>query len=61
MWLNDELEGKEFLLGDKFTVADITAMAVFKMQGQTKVDIAPELTNLQSWVDRISARPSANA
>ena len=61
VWLNDVIGDRTYLMCDTFTVADITGCAAFKMLGQTKVNIAPELTNLQRWVDTISARPSASA
>ena len=61
VWLNDVIGDRTYLMGDTFTVADITGCTAFKMLGQTKVDIAPELVNLQRWVDTISARPSASA
>ena len=61
-WLDRELaDGRAFLAGDDFSVADITGgvagwlSAVFGME-------APEsLSNVQQWLGRVQARPSWTA
>ncbi|MCH2170741.1 glutathione S-transferase family protein [Myxococcota bacterium] len=59
--LNSMLEGKEFLTGSRFTLADIVLFSFLdfgKMIGQP-VDSKNEL--LQAWMDRVAARPSAES
>lgn len=58
-WMNGILDSQEYLAGDSFTVADITAMAGFAFADFAKIDVPPAHTNLIAWRDRVSARPSA--
>ncbi|HCL38279.1 MAG TPA: glutathione S-transferase, partial [Marinobacter hydrocarbonoclasticus] len=48
----------EFLAGDSFSVADITAFAGLGFADFAKVDIPESLTNLQAWRAKVAARPS---
>ncbi|MDO3721075.1 glutathione S-transferase family protein [Marinobacter sp. chi1] len=58
-FLNDQLEGKEYICLDRFTAADINAFVTVAFARVIRVRIKPEQTNLQAWYERISARPSA--
>jgi glutathione S-transferase len=60
-WLDTELSGREFIAGERFTIADITAVVGIDFGRVTAIRIAPELKNLQRWYDAVSARPSARA
>ena len=57
-WLDGELADREFIAGERFTVADITAFTGISLGRIPKIRIAEDLTNLQRWYDAISARPS---
>lgn len=57
-WLEGELADREFIAGDRFTVADITAFAGFLIGRVPKIRIGEDMTNLQRWFDAVSARPS---
>ena len=57
-WLDGELADREFIAGDRFTVADITAFTGIALGRIPKIRIAEELTNLQRWYDAVGARPS---
>ena len=57
-WMNDVLADQDFLAGDRFTIADITAMAGFDFAGFAQIDMPAELTHLAAWRDRVAARPS---
>jgi glutathione S-transferase len=57
-WLDGELADREFIAGDRFTVADITAFTAISLGRIPKIRIAEELTNLQRWFDAVRARPS---
>ena len=58
-FLNKHLEGREFIVGDHFTAADINALCTVDFNKVNKIGIQPEQTNLQAWYDRISQRESA--
>jgi glutathione S-transferase len=60
-WLETLMAGKDYVCGDRFTLADIQlyAFADFgKMIGQ---GVPEDLPNLQAWIARIAERPSAQA
>ncbi|MHA1570344.1 MAG: glutathione S-transferase family protein [Alphaproteobacteria bacterium] len=58
-WMDGMLAGRDYLAGDRFTVADITAMAGFAFADIVKVDIPDTCANLKNWRDRVTGRPSA--
>jgi glutathione S-transferase len=60
-WLDRELEGREFIAGPRYTIADVTALCGIDFGRVSKIRIAPELTNLSRWHTAVSARPSAKA
>jgi len=57
--LDDALKGREWLVGDKFSVADLNVAAVVSLATGGKVDIsyAPDVT---AWLARCNARPARN-
>lgn len=57
-WLDSELAGRDFIAGDRFTIADITAFASigFARVAKWKPD-ADELPNLNAWRGRMLDRP----
>lgn len=56
-WLDGELEGKDYLMGDHFTVADGYLFTVTNWTKPTGVDISP-YANVQAWHARVGARPA---
>lgn len=61
-WLDGELSGREFIAGDRFTIADITAFCALEFARLVKYSPAEAgLPTLQRWRDTIAARPSARA
>ncbi len=61
-WLDQELAGKQFIAGEDYTVADITAQCAFVMgKAALGVRIPEELKNLSDWWTRVSSRPTARA
>ena len=61
-WLNTELEESQFIAGDNYTVADITAQCAFVMgKAAIGIRIPEELTNLSAWWSRVTSRPTARA
>jgi glutathione S-transferase len=55
-WLNRELEGKEYLMGDHFTVADGYLFTVTNWAKPVGIDLSP-YPNVQAWHARVGARP----
>jgi glutathione S-transferase len=59
--LDDELKGHEFIAGDRYTVADITALCAIDFAKPARVPVSEDLANLKRWRETVSARPSAKA
>lgn len=58
-WLNVEMsDGRAFVAGDEFTVADITAMAMFLLMGFCGLAVPEKLQHVRRWQGAICARPS---
>ncbi|RQO59766.1 glutathione transferase GstA [Paucibacter sp. KBW04] len=56
-WVNEQLEGKQYLLGDQFSVADAYLFVVSNWGQYVGVEIA-ELSNLVALRGRVAARPA---
>lgn len=57
-YLDDVLAKNDYLAGDTFSIADITAFAGLAFADFAKVDIPESLTNLTAWRAKVAARPS---
>ena len=55
-WLNGQLEGKDYLMGDTFTVADGYCFTVTGWAGMAGIDLS-QLTHLALYRARVGARP----
>jgi glutathione S-transferase len=57
--MNEELASRSYVAGDRFTVADISALCMIDFAGAL-VDLKPDedLTNLWAWHRLVSDRPS---
>jgi len=60
-WLDGELANRHFIAGDRFSVADITAMIALDFGRVSKIMIQPDQKNIARWHAEVSARPSAKA
>ena len=61
-WLDSALaDGRPFVAGERFTVADITGMTALFLSDFVKVPIPEGLDHLRRWNDALRARPSWNA
>jgi glutathione S-transferase len=60
-WLDEELAGRDFIAGDRYSIADITALAGIDFGRITEIRIAPDQKNLTRWHESVSSRPSAKA
>ncbi|GLQ37704.1 glutathione S-transferase [Rhizobium albus] len=59
--LDGELAHRDFIAGDRFTIADISAMVSVGFMKPAKIDMPEHLAHLRAWHERVSARPSARA
>ena len=59
--LDAHFADSEFIIGDYFSVADITAFATMDFARWIKKGIPKDYVNLQRWYDQVNARPSAKA
>jgi len=59
--IDDQLENNEFLAGEKFSIADISALVVVDFSARIKLRIPESAANTQRWYESVSGRPSASA
>jgi glutathione S-transferase len=60
-WLDGQMDGKAYLCGDRFTLADIHLYCFLTFSIDRGVALEPDLRNLPAWLARVSERPSAAA
>ncbi|MCZ8219242.1 MAG: glutathione transferase GstA [Acidovorax sp.] len=59
-WVDSQLAGNQYLMGDQFTVADGYLFTVTNWTQPTKLDISG-LANLAAYRERVGARPAVQA
>lgn len=59
--LEQQLRSSEFVAGDSYSVADITAMVFVDFAGWIKIGLPDDAVHLKRWHDAVSSRPSATA
>ncbi len=60
-WIDSELADRQFVAGDRYTIADITLLVGIDFGRVSKIAIQPDQKNLTRWYDEVSSRPSAKA
>ncbi len=61
-WLNEEIsDGRPFVAGDAFSVADLTGMTALKICDIVGLSVPDDLTHVNTWEGAVRARPSWNA
>lgn len=60
-WLDDHLAGREFVAGEYYSIADITALVTVDFSAWIKMTPPPQATHIARWHEHVSARPSAQA
>lgn len=60
-YLDGELAMREFIAGDRYTIADITAMMGMDMLKPARIERPEHLQNLMRWYETVASRPSASA
>jgi glutathione S-transferase len=59
--MNECLADREFVAGQRYSIADITALVTVDFAGWIKLRIPDDCSHLRRWYDAVSARPSAKA
>ena len=59
--LDAQLDGREFVAGPSYSVADITALVAVDFINRLKVETPEGCANVRRWHEAVSARPSASA
>jgi glutathione S-transferase len=59
--LDRQLQDRRFVLGEQYTVADITGLIAVDFMKPAKLSVPDELKNVRRWHAELSARPSASA
>ena len=60
-FLDGELADREFIAGDTYSIADITALVAVDFMKPAKIAVPEDCSNLLRWHQAVSARPSAQA
>jgi glutathione S-transferase len=61
IWLDAQMAGRQFVCGDRFTLADILLFAFRAFGTQVGQPIPADAEWVSEWFDRVKARPSASA
>src|SRR5699024_6258712 len=59
--LDREMEGHEYIVGNAFSVADITLWCSLKFFRPAGFEVTADWPNLKAWFGRIKQRPAASA
>ncbi|MCT8971105.1 glutathione S-transferase family protein [Microbaculum marinisediminis] len=60
-WLDGELADRPFIAGQRYTVADITALVAIDFMRPVRLGVPESCTNVLRWYADVSGRPSAGA
>ena len=60
-WLDGLMDGKEFVCGDRFTLADILLFVFLEFGSQVGQPLNKANENIADFYERVGARPSAKA
>jgi len=60
-WVNGQMQGKEFICGSRFTLADMMLFAWLDFGASVGQPLDEANANIAAWFKRIAQRPSATA
>jgi glutathione S-transferase len=60
-WLDEQLAGRDFIVPDRFSLADVALFAFAEFGKSVGQSIDPAQKNVAAWFDRIQARESTQA
>ena len=58
-WLDQQLDGKQFIAGNRLTIADIILYCALDFGAGVGQKLDPSLKNVNAWFQRMDSRPSA--
>lgn len=61
LWLDAQFSGKQWIMGDRFSLADILLYCFLTFGARVGQPIPDEAAWVKAWYDRVAARPSASA
>ncbi len=61
LWLDELLAQRRYIAGERYTIADITALCGIDFGRVSKIRFTPEQKNLARWYAEVSSRTSAKA
>jgi glutathione S-transferase len=61
VWLDGLMEGRQFVCGDRFTLADILLYAFLEFGNQVGQPLNGDCKRLGAWYERVAARPAMAA
>lgn len=60
-WLDEQMEGKTWVCGDRYTVADILLFAFLEFGNMVGQPLNPDFKNINAWMARMGERPAVAA
>ena len=60
-WLDSELSSREFIAGDRYTIADITAMIAVDFMKPARLEVPEHLGSVLRWYELVRSRSSSSA
>ncbi|MGH7933966.1 MAG: glutathione S-transferase family protein [Candidatus Binataceae bacterium] len=60
-WLDGLIAGRDFIVPNRFTIADIILYVCVDFSGGVGQTLDPSLKNVNAWFKRVESRPSATA
>jgi glutathione S-transferase len=60
-WLDGQIAGRQWIAGNRFSLADILLFVFLEFGASVGQPINPELKNISAWYERVKARPSSAA
>ena len=60
-WLDGQIAGRDFIAGERFTLADALLFATLEFGASVGQPLDPSLKNLAAWRERVASRPSIEA
>jgi glutathione S-transferase len=60
-WMDEELSGRRFIAGERYSIADITALVAVDFMKVARIERPARLKNVERWYSDVSGRPSAKA
>ena len=59
-WFDKQMENKEYMCLDRYTIADISALVCFDFAKWPKIEIPDDCNNLKNYYERLNSRASAS-